>query len=721
MRLIVISIFIASTLLIPALSLAENEDTSVLEETARQILELPEKAAEVATETLKVPIKLVEGILAFDLGKLIVAPTKYEKLLGDTTVSASVIDTDDFKKGVFYDVSEPLDRVNSVRIERYGSPGQVASPVIRGMTTNRILVLIDGTPYNSPSLGGADLSKISLAKVKRIEVVRGPYSSLYGADAVGGIINIITKDVPKETRVDTSYSFGSWNTHNVTIENGSTFGKVGYNVVANYIFTDGERIHSDHSAFDVATKVSADILDDIRYSFYTNYYVARTENPGARPARDVVIRTPTQNILGNEDSSSLFDRSRTNRLHLNSVLNIKNFTANHYFMYWNDDSHRETISFNNNSDRLIDNDEYMTYIYGMEYKYVQPIMDIDTITIGASFSRKVFKVKTHQFNDRAITHTFGGRDAVRREWALYGENEFKLYPFTVVCGLRYDDPSDYTTRLSPKISGMLDLGFDTKVRASYARAYRAPTLNDINWPQDAYSEGNATLRPEKTESWEIGVEKLFGDSALVRATYFKQRILNAIAWAPVGTRVNLGWGSYARWTPTNFNKLSTKGVELETKFKILKDIHLYLDYTYLEPEEVITAQRDYNNDTLLNESRRLASHIPRHKVYGGLECGNLCGIKGLTLDSSLRYVSGRRNYYARYATWPDTSISYPKKVLAHYFLWDAKLSYIRDNVEFFVAFDNILDTGYSKFGSTMTDRDYPQSGFSVVGGARATY
>lgn len=697
---------------IEGIILAQTEDKkgSVLKETK-----------EIVTETLEMPFRLVEGVLSFDLGKLVITPTKYEKYLKDVTVSAAVIDGQDFKRGVFYDVSEPLDRVNSIRLERYGSLGQAASPVIRGMIGNRVLVLIDGVPYNSPSLGEADISKIPMAKVERIEVVRGPYSSLYGADAVGGVVNIITKDVPKKTETESSYSFSSWNTHNVTVKNGSTYKKLGYSVILNHLFTDGARIHSDHNAFDLTSKAKLNILDDVSYTFYTNYYLAKTEHPGAQPARSVDDRTPTQQRLGNEDVTSLFDYSRTNRVHLNSILNIKNFTANHYFLYWNDDSHRETISFNNNIDRLIDNDEYMTYIYGMEYKYVQPIMDIDTITVGASFDRKVFKVKTHQFNENTSAHTFGGRDAVRREWAIYGENEFRLYPFTVVTGLRYDDPSDYTTRWSPKISGVLDLGFDTKVRSSYAKAYRAPTLNDINWPQDAYAEGNPTLRPEKTESWEIGVEKVFKDLFLMRVTFFRQRILDAIAWAPVGTRVVLPWFSYARWTPTNLNRLSTKGVELETRFKIFNDIDASLDYTYLDPVETISAQRDWNNDRLLSESRRPAAYIPKHKFYGGVEWQDPFSIKGLKLDTFLRFVSQRRNYYAVYGAGADTSITYPKKILAPYFLWDVKATYKYNNIEAFFAVDNILDTGYSKFGSTLQDRDYPQPGISFTGGFSISY
>jgi len=679
---------------------------------------LPEETVQLAGEIIKIPFKIAGAALGFDLGKLIITPTKYEKLLQDITVSASVIDDEDFKRGSFYDASEALDRVNSVRIERFGSFGQSASPVIRGMTGSRVLVLIDGVPYNSPSLGEADISRIPLSKVERIEVVRGPFSSLYGADAVGGVINIITKGVPKEPTVKTAYSFGSWNTHNISFENGSTYGKFGYNVLCDYLFTDGARTHSDHNAFDITSKLKLDILDDVSCGLYTNYYSAKTEEPGARPGLLMADRTPTEVMLGNEDVSSLYDYNRTQRLHLNSSLDIKNLSANYYFLYWNDDSHRETINFLNNIDRLVDNDEYMTYVYGMEYKYVQPIMDMDTVTLGASFKRKVFKVKTHQFNENNISHTFGGRDDARREWSVYGENEFKLYPFTVICGLRYDDPSDYKTRWSPKISGMLDLGFDTKLRTSYAKAYRAPTLNDINWPQDSYSEGNPNLNPEKTESWEIGIEKLFKDTLLLRATYFRQRIMDAIVWAPTGTRVVLPWFSYARWTPSNLNKLSTKGLELETRINISKGLLVNLDYTYLDPVEVSTAQSNPNNDRILAEYRRPAAYIPKHKFCGGLEWQKPLGIEGLKLDTFLRFVSHRRNYYAEYA---NNYINYPKKILAHYFLWDFRASYEHKGVEFFFAVDNILNRDYSKFGNKIQDRDYPQPGISFTGGVTAKY
>lgn len=675
---------------------------------------------EIATEMIKTPFKIVEGVLAFDLGRLVVTPTKYEKPLGDVTVSTSVIDTQDFKRGQFYDASEPLERVNSVRVEKFGRHGQSAFPVIRGVLGNRVLVLIDGIPYNSPSLGGADLSTIRLNKVDRMEIVRGPFSSLYGANAIGGVINIITKGVPEKTKVETSYSYGSWNTHNVTVENGSNWGKLGYLVTADFLSTDGERANSDHNAFDFSSKARLNILDDIAYTFYTNYFNANTEHPGPRPPVDFNNRTVTQRRLGNEDVSSLYDKSNADKIHLNSELKLKNFTANHYFMHWDDDEHRETINFNNNIDRIIDNDEFLTYIYGMEYKYVQPILDIDTITVGSSMSRKVFKVKTDQFNENTGVHTYTGRDAVRREWAVYGENEFRFYPLTVVCGVRYDDPSDYATRWSPKISGMLDLGFDTKLRASYGRAHRAPTLNDINWPQDAFAEGNTNLRPEKTESWEIGLEKMLKDLVLVRATLFRQRIHDAIVWAPTGTRVNLGFMSYARWRPSNLGKLTTTGVELETKISILNKFLINLDYVYIDPVEASSTQSDWANDRLFSESRRIAAYIPKHKFYGGVEWRDPLGIKGLTLNSFLRFVSERRNYYAVYGA-ADTSITYPKTLLDHYFLWDAKVRYKVKNIEFFLTFDNILDEGYVKFGNTADDRGYPQEGASFTGGVSVIY
>ncbi len=674
---------------------------------------------DIASEVIQAPLKLTEGMLGFDLGKLIITPTKYGKYLKDVTVSAAVVDAEDFKKGDFHDVSEALGRVNSLRIERFGSAGQSATPVIRGMLGSRVLVLIDGVPQNAPSLGESDISKFPLSKVERIEVVRGPFSSLYGASAVGGVVNIITKDVPEKDSVKTSYSFGSWNTHNVQLENGSSLGKVGYNVIVDYLFTDGARMHSDHNAFDVTSKIKWHILDGIDYSFYTNYYLARTEHPGAMPALSIQDRTATQKNTGNENVSSLHDYSSTSRVHLSSVLDIKNFKANHYFIYWDDDNHRETIFWRNNSDWVIDNDDYCTYVYGMEYKYTQPIWDIDTVTLGASFTRKVFKANAHNFNTITHVNTFTGRDDVRREWSLFGENEFKLYPFTVVCGLRYDDPSDYTSRWSPKISGSVDLGFDTKIRASYAKAYRPPTLNDINWLQDDVSEGNPGLIPEKTEAWEIGAEKVFKDILLVRGAFFRQRIHDAIAWAPTGTRVQLFPGySYARWTPSNLNKLTTQGIELETRFNILKELAVSLDYTYLDQVEVAVLQSSVANDRILLESRRPAAFIPKHKVYGGIEWSNPFNIEGLRFDTFLQFVSHRRNYHAQYGA---AAISYPEKILAHYFLWDAKVSYEKDNVEFFVAVDNILDRNYDKFGSTMQDRNYPQDGISFTVGATAKY
>ena len=269
---------------------------------------------------------------------------------------------------------------------------------------------------------------------------------------------------------------------------------------------------------------------------------------------------------------------------------------------------------------------------------------------------------------------------------------------------------------------MVDLGFDAKLKASYGRAYRAPTLNDLSWPRDDMAEGNPNLRPEKSEGYEISVEKLFRDLFLARATFFRNKIEDAIAWAPVGTQVVSPWGSYARWTPTNVNEVSVKGIELETRFNLFNEIEVSFDYTYLDAEEKVTVTRDWNNTNLSAEIRRKAAFIPAHKIGAGFEWKNPFKIEGLTVDSFLRYVSGRRNWYGQYGAWPDTSQWLVKKELGDYFIWDAKLSYrCHKNIKVFLAANNILDEDYAKFGSTLTDRGYPQPGTSVTGGVDITY
>src|SRR5438874_11177595 len=127
-------------------------------------------------------------------------------------VALSVITESDFKTYHYATVDEAMRNVPGVDIRRSGSLGKTSSISIRGANSNQVQVLVDGVRVKSPTLGQVDLSDLSPDLIERIEVIRGPQSTLYGADAIGGVVNIITRRGKGPVSAWTTQEAGNWDT-----------------------------------------------------------------------------------------------------------------------------------------------------------------------------------------------------------------------------------------------------------------------------------------------------------------------------------------------------------------------------------------------------------------------------------------------------------------------------------------------------------------------------
>ena len=128
-----------------------------------------------------------------DLDPVVITATKLETRAEQLGASVTVVPGDDVQRYHYETVEDVLRTVPGVEIRRSGSYGKVSNISIRGANANQVQVLVDGVRVKSPTTGQADLSDISPDLIERIEVIRGPQSTLYGADAIGGVVNIITK------------------------------------------------------------------------------------------------------------------------------------------------------------------------------------------------------------------------------------------------------------------------------------------------------------------------------------------------------------------------------------------------------------------------------------------------------------------------------------------------------------------------------------------------
>ena len=160
---------------------------------------------------LAVPVSAQEEVM--DLEEVVVTASRYEESIMETPVSIEVIDQEEIEESNAQNIAELLDTYTGVYIKDNGSQVGTKSVKIRGASSDQVLVLLDGIPYNDPHNGGLDLSIISADNIEKIEIIKGPASVIYGANAMGGVVNIITKEIEDSSLTKLDLGFGSDNTN----------------------------------------------------------------------------------------------------------------------------------------------------------------------------------------------------------------------------------------------------------------------------------------------------------------------------------------------------------------------------------------------------------------------------------------------------------------------------------------------------------------------------
>jgi outer membrane cobalamin receptor len=191
----------------------------------------------------------------YELDEIVVTATRYPAALQDIALATVVIDKEELDKLNAISVGEVLQAYAGADIKDYGNPGSVSSISIRGIPANGTLVLVNGHPLNLITVGMADLSAININTVERIEIVKGPVSSLYGANGIGGAVNIITTKDYKKPEFKASF-FPSTTDLDVPFQSKELFVKVGlpigktiFDAAGTYSTSDGFRDNSDHTGY----------------------------------------------------------------------------------------------------------------------------------------------------------------------------------------------------------------------------------------------------------------------------------------------------------------------------------------------------------------------------------------------------------------------------------------------------------------------------------------
>jgi outer membrane cobalamin receptor len=505
--------------------------------------------------------------------------------------------------------AEALEGVSGVSVSDNGAVGAVQSVSLRGSAAAQVLVLVDGVRLNDSRQGAPDLSQIPVDNIERIEIVRGGTSALYGADAVAGVVNIITKS-RSEDRFRLSLTSGGY-LPSAALEaydyNWGTFTPVTAPVQAEYLdLVDTQRIAAQLSQ----GLGPADLMITGSFTRANNGFVwndqkylgeyRRIEGPLLEADGSLSLTAPTgQGRVGLKGQVGYSDFQPPGLLNptflpTDATQRISSFQAQAFFQ----------------SDRLgsssLTLDSHLFYKYS-RLEYVDPATFTDADhrlhTLGLEASQKLTAADWLQLVyggnllfDTANSTLFGRKNRVSGgvflEAPLYLLSWLTLTPMA-----RYDMYTDFPASLTYKLAAVAALSESVSLKASGARSYRAPTLNDLYW-NESWAVGNPDLEPETGYTGELGITVVRGrlESNLFA---FARYVLNGIEW---------DW-SVSPGTPINIGEALFPGVEADVAVQLLPGLRLSGGYVFLYSFVLKGASAVY---TFADDKR--ARYSPVHKA-----------------------------------------------------------------------------------------------------------
>lgn len=471
----------------------------------------------------------------------------------ETPADTTVITADEIAENHYKDAAEALASVPGVVLTNGGNG---AEQIVRIHGDERVVVLVDGERMNddngSMSRASATLTRVPAARdIARIEVVRGGGSALYGSDAIGGVVNIITKTPAKGQQTSLDLSTGSWRTHRYSIQTqGRTDTGFSYLVSGgidrrgfmDYVDEHGDSRrmpHSDYRNDDGYVKLAQDLGhdDSLTASFH---HLSQDANRWYRGARATAFSASSKH------RSLLNDASLTYRFQEKSALPG-------FVRYYN---HAKSVDFSG---------KFHTRLQGLEAQQGWQLDPRNRFIAGAEWRHSSSSNAASGYADKGITNT-----------AVYLQDTMTLAPkWSFVPGVRMDHHDAFGTHWSPKAALNYRADAATRAFASWGRVFKAPTADDLYYFVDYGSwgsyKGNPNLNPESGHTESVGISHAFGKNTMLDATYFWSKLDDAIVWAAP---------DFLHWTASNVQWEKKHGLNLRWTQTLSSTLDYDLAYTY---------------------------------------------------------------------------------------------------------------------------------------------
>jgi len=524
---------------------------------------------------------------AVELPDFIVTATRTDQSIDHLSAASTVFTRQDIERLQVQSVPELLKRATGVDVSESGGAGKASSIFIRGTSSQHVLVLIDGIRMGSVTLGTAPFSSLAIDQIERVEIVRGSQSSLYGSDAIGGVIQIFTRKGSLKSDNQPSISIdvggGSYDTAKVSGHISGQYEQAWYAFGASHQTTSGFNATSSSSKDDDRDGYENTSFNArLGYQFNDDYSVEA-----------FVLRSQGENEFDNNWGSDRND------------FVIQNIGGSAKLQLSDDWLAKITLGESRDKSRQPDGNYFNTRRRMVSLSNQIKLGINHELVIGSDFRND--HVESHQSYAETDRYDIGG-------FAEYYGRWFDLIDFNA--SVRGDEDEQFGSHVTGNGGfriGLLGTGMD--VVANFSSGYKAPTFNDLYWP----GSGNIHLKPEESTTFEVGLEGQHQWGQWMLRAYHTN-IDNLISWAK---------DSQGNWQPENINKAQIDGIEGEISTQLYA-WNIALNGSALSAKDRVTNQRLSDRSQL-----HLGVDVSR-EFFNRLTVGSSLKVSGDRLDGATK-------------------------------------------------------------------------------------
>lgn len=552
---------------------------------------------------------LAESGDSHELGQVTVTASGHAQQLEDAPASISVITREQIEQRYYQDATDALRDIPGVIITGGGSGDRGNDIVIRGMPSQYTLILVDGKPVSTRETrpnGSAGFEQDwlpPLQSIERIEVVRGPMSTLYGSDAIGGVINVITRKVAEEwggaVQLDTIIQDDS-RSGDIQQGNFSLSGPLLADTLGLQVYGRASSRQEDRFVDGFEEKNLKNLNARLSFTPTDNQDFTLEAGQTKQDRRSLIgYSAPATGCRGgctdsdNEYTREVLALSHTGRWDFG--------TTDSYVQREEAENLTREMKVTNTSAKTA---------------LVAPLGD-HLLTVGANFEKE-------ELSDQTSNQISNRTDVDASKWALFAEDEWMLPGnVSVTGGLRLDDDENYGSHVSPRLYGVWGMAPRWTLKGGVSTGFRSPSLREItpDWGQvsrggDVY--GNPDLEPETSVNKELGLYFNAGRDLQANVTVFHNDFKDKITRIACPPSVCPGGPNQFGSDPTyrvNVDEAVTRGVEAAVSTTLARTLDLTLSYTYTDSEQ---QSGEYEGEPLNQVPKHLASLQADWRVTGRL-------------------------------------------------------------------------------------------------------